>query len=528
MLPNKQLRRLLFDAITRGDQQAVIELLSEKFATQISDFNGNSALHHACKNNQPEIIKLLLDAGADPGSKNSIGRNTVAEAVNAGLPDIVSLLLDAVPCSEHKARLATEALAALDGYHDDGHEPEDWATYTPKLIEHLYQSISLLLKAGANPNVPDRHGNPILYLYCGDIEFIPIVELLLQAGAQPNLATSFGDFPMSQAVTFDPTAQLARLLMQYGAAPTRCSRDNPIIISSLYHLAPNVLPEFIKELLQKGVAPDVRDDMGCTALMHAARTNRTVDPKVVEHLLEFGADKDAVNNYGYSVADHILYRLVHGKSHIMLGEPEPHHRAILSASLYGSLVQIEQELKHDIPGRIRTLALTLAAERGHYTCCKLLLDAGADPNGRCLFGNRPLVDATKELQIRVMRLLIKHGAAVDGCGVGSCSSSYSPLIIACQSTKFTEAGPCKARFRAARLLLGKGADVHACGHDDAGYTALRQAVMVVHDLPLVELLLAHGANPNTADSNGATPLTLAERFFPVAVPLLLEGSKRFL
>ena len=56
-----------------------------------------------------------------------------------------------------------------------------------------------------------------------------------------------------------------------------------------------------------------------------------------------------------------------------------------------------------------------------------------------------------------------------------------------------------------RLLLKHGADIDALGD---GRTALLAAVGAL-DEPMVELLLAEGADPNIGDGRGETPLSFA-------------------
>ena len=523
MLPNNQLRHLLFDAISRGDQPSVSELLTSKFALQVSDLKMNTALHHAVMNNQHELVRLLLDKGADPAIKNVHGLNAVALAIKAGCPETAQLMLETIPSADVKARIANETLSAIDGYQedDDAFLVEDPMSIVPTRIKDLYESISLLLQAGANPNVPDQYGDPVLKHYLCD-DCLPIAELLLQAGAQPNLLDSFGDCLLRNAVVSDPTAHSARLLMQYGARPewSNSNRDAKLLISAAYHLETDVLPDFLRELLEYGIDPDVRDTQGRTALMHVARIPRIIGTNIVNLLLEYGADADAVDNLGYTVADHVLYWQIRGHKTISLGEPDPHHYALLYAAWHGSIVKAQQALKYIIPKRMLTLALTLAAESGHYAACEQLLNAGAEPNGVSINGSRPLDTAVTHLRVRIMRLLIKHRAAVDG---RSWYFDQTPLVTACGPTRTTKYGACKERLQAAKLLLSKGADVHACAYDDPGHTALFRAVLTLHDLPLIELLLAHGANPNIPDRNGNTPLLLAEQYFPEALPIMKEA-----
>lgn len=58
-------------------------------------------------------------------------------------------------------------------------------------------------------------------------------------------------------------------------------------------------------------------------------------------------------------------------------------------------------------------ALHVAAHCGHVRVAKLLLDRKADPNSRALNGFTPLHIACKKSRIKVVELLLKHGASIE-------------------------------------------------------------------------------------------------------------------
>lgn len=54
-----------------------------------------------------------------------------------------------------------------------------------------------------------------------------------------------------------------------------------------------------------------------------------------------------------------------------------------------------------------------AAHCGHVRVAKLLLDRKAEPNARALNGFTPLHIACKKNRIKVVELLLKHGASIE-------------------------------------------------------------------------------------------------------------------
>jgi ankyrin repeat protein len=80
-----EVRRLLVDV---GD---VLEHIWDK--DEDSDTYGWYALHVACYQGNTEIVRMLLDAGADPNRRDEFGRRTPLMVTRS--PEIASMLLDA-------------------------------------------------------------------------------------------------------------------------------------------------------------------------------------------------------------------------------------------------------------------------------------------------------------------------------------------------------------------------------------------------------------------------------------------------
>lgn len=75
-------------------------------------------------------------------------------------------------------------------------------------------------------------------------------------------------------------------------------------------------------------------------------------------------------------------------------------------------------------------ALHVAAHCGHVRVAKLLLDRKADPNARALNGFTPLHIACKKSRIKVVELLLKHGASIEATTeVIADSSSLSSITL---------------------------------------------------------------------------------------------------
>ena len=126
--------------------------------------------------------------------------------------------------------------------------------------------------------------------------------------------------------------------------------------------------------------------------------------------------------------------------------------------------------------------LMWAARFGAVDAMAVLLDAGADPNGRDA-RNRwtPLLHAIHRQQPAAVRLLLAHGADPNAASPGN----VTPLMMAADDRDPSTV----------RLLLAHGADADALG--PGGRTALTQAVSGGALTDLTDRPLLGGCHPDT-------------------------------
>ncbi|XP_058429134.1 ankyrin repeat and SOCS box protein 3 isoform X1 [Marmota monax] len=154
-------------------------------------------------------------------------------------------------------------------------------------------------------------------------------------------------------------------------------------------------------------------------------------------------------------------------------------------------------------------ALHLAASQGHWKIAQILLEAGADPNATTLEETTPLFLAVENGQIDVLRLLLRHGANVNGshsmCGWNSLHQA-----------SFQE------NAEIIKLLLKKGANKEC--QDDFGITPLFVAAQY-GKLESLNILISSGANVNCQALDKATPLFIAaQEGHTKCVELLLSSG----
>lgn len=151
--------------------------------------------------------------------------------------------------------------------------------------------------------------------------------------------------------------------------------------------------------------------------------------------------------------------------------------------------------------------LAHAVYHGHLISVKILIGQGVTIDKKTSWGT-PLCIACEEGYPDIVRLLLAHGAAVDG----TTEVGLSPLINAAEF----------GHEDIANLLIDAGANLEF--KDAKGRTPLASAAYEGNDRT-TKLLLEKGANIDTEDEDGMTPLSLAAKRGHSAVVALLINAR---
>jgi ankyrin repeat protein len=168
-----QRRTRLMYAARAGDNRRVTALLRPRDAERgvdAVDAEGRTALHHASASGRVEVVRLLLDKGADKDKEDHELWRPLHYASAMGHAGVVRLLLD--------------KNALTDLAHDEG-EDEDWFPMEQPLhVACAYghvEVVRLLLDANANQGAMDDE-SCIPYIRAVESGQTEVVDLLLDRG----------------------------------------------------------------------------------------------------------------------------------------------------------------------------------------------------------------------------------------------------------------------------------------------------------------------------------------------------------
>lgn len=272
--------------------------LSQEHRWQVPDGSSyqrtRTALLYAIEDGHEEIVKVLLQAGADALDKDL----PLAWAAMAEKTEIAKLLLDHGAAFELKnfgetplsvaARYGKDSMVKLFIERGADIEAKDNSGRTPLSLAKTEEVAKTLIDAGADVNSEDNHGRSPL---CWATDFA-VIQLLLDAKANVNSGREVGRTPLIIAVK-QSLPEKTRLLLQHGAeVDARDRRSRTSLLITAKSEDPN--KHIMQFLLDNGADLEAEDCKGLTALSWAAWNRKTM---AINFLLEKGASPTAFVGY---------------------------------------------------------------------------------------------------------------------------------------------------------------------------------------------------------------------------------------
>lgn len=476
----------LIEALEAGERATALELLEAGADARALSADGTTTLMWAAYLGDADLVRRLIAAGADVNAANEFGSFALAEAAIHGSTPIIETLLDA-------------------GADANKANPEGETALMIVARTGNVAAARRLLDAGADVNAIEGWGGQSALMWAASNSQPEMIALLLERGGNAN-ARGF-ERQWERKVIAEPR-------------PKDMNRGG---FTPLLYAARTGCIECAKALLAGGADIDLGDPERVTPL-NIALLNLHFD--MAAYLIDAGADLDRWDLFGrsplYMAVDVSTLPLQGNGAMIYIPSLDEHTAVDIVAKL------LEKGANPNLRLKRRPPYLNVPQDRGGDT----ILSQGATP----------LLRAARAGDVPVVKLLLEHGALVDlpsGYGV-------TPLMAAAG----VEYGLRVTRGRirtdenvlaTMQLLVDAGADVNArmVTEENAGTnyqgnaaqrrldfsynsrgrqipgpaavphrTALHGAALKGFD-PLVEFLVANGADLYAKDANGRTALDLA-------------------
>lgn len=438
---------------------------------------GITPMHLAASCGSADVIRLLIQAGADVDPLCGSANTPVGLAVTNGFLDAAEVLL------LHGAK--GSGVAGLVNPRQKNSKTKTKRVKGPLFFQaaaggHVKIMQLLVEQAGekgpALPVSAEKNTGRLATHFAAEYGRVEALDYLLQQGVDKDAFCRSKRTALHAATVSDQPAAV-RFLLDQGAKVHFTSADvrSRLPIPSPLHQAAEAHNEVLVRLfLEFGVDINQREEGGRTPL-HAAMDHGPASPRFTRLLLDLGADATAVDDRGQTVF------------HYLFNQP------VKSATV---------------------------------EVCQCLIDAGADPVLGDPFRRLRFFGLAQE-GIEVIRLLKQHGVEVDGPDVGS-----RLLSTAAQNSKFVlelidlgvEPSSDAERAHLLRLALNRvrwttSLGQAASSEDDRLINRLLERGMPRFRTPrpdpalfsvnlnmasYLELLLQHGADINERDDQGHT------------------------
>lgn len=487
-------RNALAEAALQGHDKIVDLLVEEGCSLDCTDAEGNTALHHACRNGYLTIAKSLL---VPLSTKGSLTHSALINASGPGGQSALHLALEG----------PYQNVVMLLVQHKANVNARDASFQTPLHIAAKKGNLAMctyLLNEGAQHDAREAQSKTPLQLAC-EAGYYQLVQMMLD---QSQLNASNMTFLTAFFAAVEHShVQIAESFFSRGLKLQELRKDfhKPLTLA-----AKSGCLAMVELMIQEKCDVNARDEDGWNAL-HIASYHGNY--QVIERLFASGVSTRAI-----TVRKETALLLAVKRNHFAVAE------RLLRSDNDSSLVSAEDEQGQQ--------AIHHVVRVGSLEVFNLLMSNGGKINVNNSIGWQPLHIATAYGHLALVERLLQQGANTE-------EKLGSSAIKKSQTHKMVEAGYwAEARWpyvgsrplhlaceygheQIANLLISKGAKIEtSCGE---GWQPLHHAAFFGCS-SLVETLLQGGANPHAPTNEGKTASTLG--FCTTGAPIPREETER--
>lgn len=463
--------QVLLHKRTLSSYEFIFELRSS--GTRLRN-RSTTSLHIAAHFGLTDLLRILIEGGAEVNAMDERGETPLLSAVKAGHVNTTVFLVTesgANPRLKDVAGGTAMAYAAVYGSEAIVRFLLDWGVEPESHFEKNYVCNPL------HPAAANGH--------------ISVMKLLLDKGATIDGLDSEKSTPLQLAVLYGHQSAV-KLLLDRGPDQRLVNNYSDPLVCVAAH---NGHEAIVRLLLSQGADPAARDRRGQTPLLAAMASGHE---GTISLLLTVPFDVNAHDDDRRTALSYAVEKGNVSRARFLIQE---------GAKLNVKVQYSKQNETKLFPSTRDLTALALAAEQGNEVLARLLLENGADPNLTCRFMTEtPLGIAAYRGHLGIVKLLLEYGADVNLRD----DSMENPLFCAAK----------RGDDEVISLLLKAGADPGR--KNVVGNTPLFYAVENVNGTA-INILLASGNDVNERNELMETPLFLAaRRGYPAVVKLLLE------